>query len=273
MRFVPKGLAATFDPCLRQASPKARAPIETPLASRKMNSIRIALCSLACIAFSAPAAALDFTINFDNIPPAGTPAEGPGSAFGSDILGYYNGDPGAAPTFPRAGNQLWDVVFVPDALAIASASAGGAGQFDFAHSGSSAAGSLQVDGVSFELTPGLYIAGMSFWYNAGGPGSDPAVQLYAGGLNVFSQALTLCANTGGDGFCGWVEYQVSDQVLQDFASNGQAITKVVLGSAANGTVFDDVFLSTAAIPEPSTYALMLGGLALVAGIARRRRTR
>jgi hypothetical protein len=238
-----------------------------------MKSIPIVLCTLTCIAFSAPAAALDFTMNFDNIPPAGTAAEGPGSAFGSDILGYYNGDPGAAPTFPRAGNQLWDVVFVPAALAIASAEAGGFGNFDAAHSGSSASGSLAPDGVSFELTPGLYIAGMSFWYNAGGPGSDPAVHLYAGGVNVYSQALTLCAQTGGDGFCGWTEYQVSGQVLQDFASNGQMITKVVLGSAANGTVYDDVFLSTAAIPEPSTYALLLGGLTLVVGMARRRRNR
>lgn len=238
-----------------------------------MKNTSVALCALACVAFSAPATALDFTINFDNIPPAGTPAEGEDSAYGSDILGYYDGDPGLPPTFPRAGNQLWNVVFAPAALAIASAEAGGFGNFDSAHSGNSAAGSLEADGVSFELTPGLYVARMSFWYNAGGPGSDPAVHLYAGGVNVYSQALTLCAQTGGDGFCGWTEYQVSDEVLKSFAGNGQMITKVVLGGAGNQVVYDDLFLSTAAVPEPSTYALMLGGLALVAGIARRRRAR
>lgn len=237
-----------------------------------MTLPHIALTALVAAAFSAPAAALDFTMNFDGITAAGTPDEGPNSEYGSAILGYYNGDPGEAPTFPRAGNQNWDVTFASTALAITPEADGGIGQFDTAKSPPSAAGSLTNNGVRFDLTTGLYISQMSFWYNAGGTGSNPIVIVYSGGVEVDSRALSLCAQPGPDGFCGWTEYVFSSQSLQEWAGNGQYITGVTLGGNANRVVYDDVFLSTAAVPEPSTYALMLGGLALVAGVARRRRT-
>lgn len=229
-----------------------------------------ALSTLACFAYSAPAAALDFTMDFDNIPVAGTPDEGPNSEYGSAILGYYNGDAGPAPTFPRAGNQLWGVIFAPTALAITPEADGGIGQFDAAKSPPSAAGSVEDNGVSFELAAGLYLAKLRFFYNAGGTGSNPSVTVYSNGLAVDSQALSLCGQAGPDGFCGWTEYTFSTQSLIDWASKGQYITKVTLGGMGNRVVFDDVSLSTAAVPEPSTYALMFLGLAGVAAAARRR---
>jgi hypothetical protein len=239
-----------------------------------MPLTRTTLATLALCCAASPALALDFTMDFDLIPLANTPAESVGDfGLGSEILGYYNDDP----VFGRSGKQSFDVTFSAGALAINSRQdEDGAGNFDTAHSGLSALGTVaSSEGVSFELSTGVSVSKLSFWYSAGGSGSNPSLQLFAGGTNVFSENLAICADPNlSDGFCAWAEYVLSDQVVANLAAQGKLITKVTFGATANKVVFDDVSLVTAtgvpAIPEPSTYALMALGLALVAGAARRR---
>ncbi len=229
-----------------------------------MNCLRTAAAALAVAGLSLPAMALDFTMNFDDIPPAfpsGSPID---PAFGSAVLGYYNNDP----IFDRAGKQAWDTTFGADTVAICSfPSAGGdcQGNFATAHSGISAAGAIFGTEVAFAVSPGLQITQLSFWYDVT-INSRPSVQLVAGGSSVFAQPLEECTVPGSDGFCGWKQYTV---LQSDIA--GKLITGVIFEAAPNSAVFDDVFLSTSPIPEPSTYALMLLGLAGVAVAGRRRR--
>jgi hypothetical protein len=62
-----------------------------------------------------------------------------------------------------------------------------------------------------------------------------------------------------------------------FVEFSQAIGPIGMGPAgenflAGQVLIDDVYLGVTAIPEPGTYALMLAGMAVVAGLARRRRS-
>ena len=90
-----------------------------------MKPISVALCALAGIAFSAPAAALDFMMDFDGPSSFIIPSAAPDGGvldpdIGSAVLGYYNGDPGPNPPFPREGNQSWGTTFSSSALAVCS---------------------------------------------------------------------------------------------------------------------------------------------------------
>jgi hypothetical protein len=235
-----------------------------------MKTISVALCALAGIAFSAPAAALDFMMDFDGPSSFIIPSAAPDGGvldpdIGSAVLGYYNGDPGPNPPFPREGNQSWGTTFSSSALAVCSNLAGidCQGNFSLPPSASSAVVAVAADSFYFEVSAGLRVTKLSFYYGADGTGSNPALALYAGGESVYTQPLTGCDQGG---FCGWQEFTVSESELL-----GRLITKVEFLGTPNKVAFDNISVTTTPIPEPSTYALMLGGLALVAGMARRRR--
>lgn len=231
-----------------------------------MNHARTALTALALCCAAVPALALDFTLDFDNIARAGTPAEGTGAGLGSEILRFYDGDPGLA----RAGNQAYDVTFSAGALAVNSLEdPDGAGNFNAARSGLSAAGAVASDSFSFQLGTGLSLASFSVFYNAS-LGSNPSVELLSDGVVVGSTfTLPLCDLPGDDAFCGWRDFKLA---AADLA--GRSIDQVRFNGAANRFVIDDATLSTVRdvtpIPEPSTYALMALGLAVLAAKARRR---
>ena len=87
-----------------------------------------------------------------------------------------------------------------------------------------------------------------------GPGRGLAF-LYDGGPS-FIDLNTVLEPTSG---AGWTL-----NVALDINNFGQ-----IVGTGSFGGV-DHAFLLTP-VPEPSTWALMLGGLALLAGLARRRR--
>ena len=56
--------------------------------------------------------------------------------------------------------------------------------------------------------------------------------------------------------------------LASMASVRTGISGIVLTS---GKLYDNLSISTAAVPEPESYAMMLAGLSLMSVIARRRR--
>lgn len=224
-----------------------------------MTLHRLTFAALALAVVSGPASALDFTMDFDDIPVAVSPPPPPPQDFGSAVLGFYNDDP----VYDRAGKEAWDITFSDEALAICARVLAQAckGNFPAPPSGSSAVGSVSSDRFTFVVTPGLYVTQLSFYYTDAGSGSNPAVRLFSDGTELLTLALDPCPA----GFCDWKQYTVPQSAL-----GGLPVTAVSFLGTANSVAFDNVSVTTTPIPEPSTYALMLGGLALVAGIARRR---
>lgn len=72
-----------------------------------------------------------------------------------------------------------------------------------------------------------------------------------------------------NGFQGAVQ---GGQYFNFFAGAGHQITSVVFRSAGNAFETDN-HATIAAVPEPQTYAMLLGGLGVVGFVARRRRQR
>jgi hypothetical protein len=224
-----------------------------------MTLHRIAFSALALAVVSAPASALDFTMDFDNIPVAVGPPPPPDQTFGSAVLGFYDNDP----VYGRDGRQAFGVTFSPEALSICSFEVGEdcRGNFPTPPTGGSAVASESSNSFSFFVTPGLYVTQLSFYYTDAGTGSNPAVRLFSGSTELLTLALDPCES----GFCDWKQFSVPQSALAQ-----APVTSVAFLGTANTVAFDDVSVTTTPIPEPSTYALMLGGLALLAGVARRR---
>ena len=81
-----------------------------------MTLHRLVFAALALAIVSVPASALDFTMDFDDIPVAVGPPPPPDQSFGSAVLGFYNNDP----VYQRTGRQALDVTFSDEALSICS---------------------------------------------------------------------------------------------------------------------------------------------------------
>lgn len=224
-----------------------------------MNLYRLVFSALALGSFSASASALSFVMDFDNIPVAVGPPTPPDQVFGSAVLGYYNNDP----FYNRTGRQDWDVTFSDEALAICYRAAGRTcrGNFPPPPSGVSAVASESSSSFSFFVSQDLFVSKLSFYYTDAGTGSNPGVRLFSRGTELLTLALTPCPS----GFCAWKEFVVPQNAL-----DGAPVTSVAFLGTANAVAFDSISVTTTPIPEPSTYALMLGGMALLAGIARRR---
>jgi hypothetical protein len=224
-----------------------------------MKPHQIAFGALALAVVCVPAMAQgSFTMDFDDIPVAVGPPAPPDQTYGSAVLGYYNGDP----VYGRGG-PFWDVTFSDEALAICAQAIDEdcKGNFPGPPSGNSAVGSVSTSSFTFFVSPGLYVSSLSFQYTDAGASSNPGVRLFSGSTELLTLALTPC--TGG--FCPWKQFEVPQGALDDLP-----VTAVAFLGAPNSVAFDNVSVTTTPIPEPSTYALMLGGLALVAGLARRR---
>lgn len=78
-----------------------------------------------------------------------------------------------------------------------------------------------------------------------------------GSANLLGNAQTGCSDTA---FCNFDELSVA------FAGIGRSVS---LGGGAPNVLYDNIAI--APVPEPETYALMLAGLAVIAGVRRRSR--
>jgi len=108
---------------------------------------------------------------------------------------------------------------------------------------------------------------LSFWYSNRTNTAVATNGISFGLGNGWIATPTLAANNSGDNLWSQVSY--------NFIAGSNLTTLGFMATGTNdsyGTSLDKVSV-TAAVPEPSTYALMFGGLAAVGFIARRRRPR
>lgn len=104
----------------------------------------------------------------------------------------------------------------------------------------------------------------------GSPDSYNTVAFYEDGSLLASLTGTQAFGPArANGFQGAVE---GGQYFNFFAGAGHEITSVVFRSSGNAFETDN-HATIAAVPEPQTYAMLLGGLGLVGFVARRRRPR
>ncbi len=243
----------------RAARAQSHSTVCRPDIENNMIFKRFSVAAFALFGLSSPTWAADFTMSFDNIPFATPSPPAPNQQFGSAVLGFYNGDP----VYQRAGAQDYGVNFSDNALAICEKTSINdpcSGIFPSPPSPPSAVGLVTGTSFDLELIAGLFISKMSFSYGQTGTGSNTAIELFSLSQSVFTINLGGCTDTG---FC-WQDFSVPQQNL-----DGSLITKIVFSSNQNSSVFDNIALSTAPIPEPSTYALLLVGLAVVAAARRR----
>jgi hypothetical protein len=234
-----------------------------------MNNLLIALASAGCISFAGAAVAGQvFTMTFDGIPKAvagpGQPAP-PDQTFGSAVLGFYNGDP----IYQRVGSEPWKTAFDINALSICprTSAQGCQGTPPASPGGGSYVGSVTSASFEFVLTgPELFLSDLSFLYYLAAQNANARVELFSG-VNEIVEIALVCPPTA----CGWLEFKGLGAPL----GADKGVTRVRFSSTENSAVFDNMRVTTTggtSVPEPSTYALMATGLALLAWVRRRRAT-
>lgn len=91
-------------------------------------------------------------------------------------------------------------------------------------------------------------------------------------LTIVSTDITQVFTVASLGFAVTDGNQAFSQYVQFTSAPGSKITGVIFNNAPARDAFEVANFSVSAIPEASTYVLMLGGLGLVAFVARRRRS-
>jgi hypothetical protein len=278
------------------------APTQSNNGTRTMNARKSLIAAAACAAFSLPATAATVQLQFEGL----TAADAAGGRADVAVDAYYNGGTSKnlqtnAPV--QAGPDL-GVVFTGIAAATESLvdNQGTADTFRRTRT------LLLADGSSVQSdelgTGALYAAGavpgaqasftmnvaagfndsLSFFYNAG----------QAGGLSVTIASIlngaNLSATSNFPEVAGCLQSQNSRCIWAQASMNFQGLaTSVTFSGLAFDFLIDNITLSslnprtlsvtpppveppTNPIPEPSTYALMLLGLAAL-GVAARRRAR
>jgi hypothetical protein len=163
------------------------------------------------------------------------------------IENYYNGGLGGLGSGPGPN---YGITFTSDSLAIIAASAGGSGNFSNNPSGSTIAFFLSGAGDTMNVLAG-FDTGFSFYYAAAFDGS---VTVYDGPNGTGTPLATLTLPATPSPYTVWVPIGVT------FAGTAES---VVFGGAANFIGFDDITLGSATpgtVPEPSSLALLLGGM-------------
>lgn len=114
-----------------------------------------------------------------------------------------------------------------------------------------------VSDGNYVLPFGTPISGPNAAFFRPGGATDIGPQVTLGAANLFGFRFT--AEPGGTNHFGWIE----------ITFGGDASTRAITGYAFEST--PNLAIQAGVIPEPGTYALMIAGLAGIAGFAARRR--
>ena len=113
-------------------------------------------------------------------------------------------------------------------------------------------------------TAGQYV--LSFWYSA-----RPGVAAGSNGLSVSLDGgapVNVLETTAGGSMNSWQQYSA----LVSFDGSAALTFGAIGRSDSYGGSLDKVSFTTAAVPEPETYALMIAGLGALGVVARRRKS-
>ena len=206
---------------------------------------KFTLCMGLCVALASPAAA-STTLTFEGIP-------------NNTSVGAFYGP---------------DYVFSPATLALVDFDAGGDGNFANEPSPNTIMFFTAANNAILNVTSG-FTDGFSFFYSSS---TAATINVYDGlngtgnilaSLNLTAQGFNNCTGDPNGSFCNWTPIGVS------FGGTAYSIN---FGGTANQTGFDNITFGSAtpgtgAVPEPSTWAMMLLGFGAVGAAMRRRRKR
>ncbi len=204
------------------------------------------------LATAAPASAAVITLDFEGI---------------GDLTGvgnYYNGGDGIN----------YGIGFSDDTLALVDSDAGGSGNFANEPSADTVMFFLDSNTAILNYAAG-FTTGFSFYYSSA---TAATVTIYSGVdktgsvLGTINLAAQHTQNCGGDPngtFCNWTNIGTT------FAGTARSID---FGGTANFTAYDNITFGSAvagggtgAVPEPATWAMMIGGFGAIGGAMRNRR--
>lgn len=183
----------------------------------------------------------------------------------ASINNFYNGGTDSS------GNSgvNYGINFTAASLGLIDSDAGGAGNFANEPSASTIAFFDNGSAATMNVAAG-FTTGFSFFYSAF---SNASVTVYSGlnstGTVLATLNLSTNFNNGGcvgdptGAACHW------DAVGVTFAGTAMSVD---FGGVANQAGFDNITLGSATpgVPEPATWALMIGGFAMVGAAMRRR---
>jgi hypothetical protein len=164
-----------------------------------------------------------------------------------------------------------DYIFSDDTLALVDADAGGGGNFANEPSPNTIMFFLNANNAVLNVPAG-FDTGFSFFYTSS---TAATVTVYdgldatgnvLGTIDLDAQHTRGCTGDPTGTFCNWTAIGVA------FAGTAMSID---FGGTANQTGYDNITFGSdrpgGAVPEPTTWAMMIGGLALVGASMRRRK--
>ncbi|MGF7170117.1 hypothetical protein FHS91_001794 [Sphingobium xanthum] len=164
-----------------------------------------------------------------------------------------------------------DYIFSDDTLALVDADSGGGGNFANEPSPNTIMFFLNANNAVLNVPAG-FDTGFSFFYTSS---TAATVTVYdgldatgnvLGTIDLDAQHTRGCTGDPNGTFCNWTAIGVA------FAGTAMSID---FGGTANQTGYDNITFGSdrpgGAVPEPTTWAMMIGGLALVGASMRRRK--
>ena len=165
-----------------------------------------------------------------------------------------------------------DYIFSAGSLALIDSDAGGSGNTANEPSGETTLVFLDANSAILNVTNG-FDTGFSFFYSSNSDAAavtvwsgDNATGDLLGTLNLVRQFNDNCAGDPNGLYCNWTAAGIT------FAGIARSID---FGGTANFIVYDNITFGSSTpgglVPEPATWAMMIGGIGAAGGALRRRR--